>query len=531
MWHHNSGGAGVGKTLCLCAEALKLLKTYPGIKILYTAPFDWMFPEVVFPKWHDILDEEDPFIAEHNAKERWFRMVNGSEIRFHAYDDPEKVKGFEVHIIIIEEAAELCNGNNYLAHLMWGMFNARLRATPKEYPHRIYLDQNPRGHNWVWKVFIKSDPSAPQPLGDLGAVTRYGEVNRKGQQPRYHEYEKVTLSGEVFYSIACPSYANTHLTDAYLAGMEQAYATQAGALERMVEGLWSPVNTLAYEMPYYSEATHLVDYQAFLDTWEYDSIPNWLRVVVGIDVGGARSPWAIEYYLQSEGGEWICFDEVYEIQSDWGPVCDRIKAKEREYGFTNIQYWIDPYSSNTGGGPRSEMIKTEFQARGIQTDFPKGYNKTGGLARVRSYLKPDKTEPCPYIEDETEELDDGTVQYQIGKARLYYLTNVPGKPRNLVKEDKAIVVNAAGHAAPGNIQEKTVFRFDDTKQREQGAAEEGLSPKKSEKLMDRDDHAQTAEFFAFIGIEPLTREERHRGPIRKREQLVHYGKKSHKATR
>lgn len=512
VWHHNSGGAGVGKTLALCAQMLWFLKTYPGIKIVVTTAYDYYFPEIILPKWREVLDEDDPFIASQNIKERSYRMINGSEIRFHAYDDPEKVKGWEAHIIWIEEAAEVCNGNNYLAFSLWQMFITRLRAKPNHYPRMIYVSQNPKGHNWVWKIFIKPEPAAPQTLGDIGLITVYGQ-DSKGNNLLYREWEKTDAAGNTFYTIACPSYSNVHLAAGYVATMMSQHEGDKGKTDRMIEGLWSPINSLVYEPPFYAEATHCIPYQTFLDRWEYDEIPNWLRVVVGIDCGGARSPWAVEYYLQAEDNTWVCFDEIYLVQGGWDDIAQKIKEKHKQYGFTNIAYWIDPQSSNMTSGPRSEMIKTEFAARGIPTDFPRGYNKRGAIERVRSFLQRDRTEPCPYLDDEESEDEAGEPQWMIGKSRLYYLKDVPGKPKqHNLGDGKTVVLNPEGHAAPGNIHEKTVYRYDETKNREAKEAEEGLSPKKSEKLMDRDDHAQTAEFFAFLGIAPLTKEERHRKP-------------------
>lgn len=502
-----SGGVGSGKTICICIQLLYFLKTYPGIRIVVTTAFDYYFVEFLLPKWREVLDDDDPFVVAKNVKDRWYKMANGSEIRFHAYDDPEKIRGWEAHIIWIEEAAQIGHGNNDLGAQIFVALTQRLRAKPNNYPRIIFVSQNPSGHNWVWKVFIKSEPSAPQPLGDKGRITVWGKDD-SGNVLKYHEWEKITASGDVYYTVVTSSFANKHLPGGYIATMLGAMADQKGTRERMVEGMFTPINSLVYEAPVYSEETHCIDYQRFLDFFEYDYIPPWVRVVVGIDCGGQRSPWAVEYYMQTEPIEgyephWVCFDEIYMIGDTWNDIADKILEKEEKYGFRNIEYFIDPISSNQRQGPTSVTIKDEFKTRGIHTNMPKGYNKYGAIARVHSFLDRDRKVPCPYMDDEQILNEDGTFEFVNGHARLYYLKGVPGKSQEVIINNKKILQNPEGYAAPGNIAEKSVYRYDNTKQREGKASEEGLTPVLSQKIMDRDDHGQTSEFFAFLGISPL----------------------------
>lgn len=507
-----SSGVGAGKTYCLCVQMLYYLKTYPGIKICVSSAFDYFFVEFLLPTWYQVLDPNDPFILSHNVKDRSYKMTNGSQIRFHAYIDPENIRGWEAHVIWIDEGAQIGHGNNELGYAIWTQFISRLRAKPDDYPHAMYVTQNPSGHNWVWKVFIKPEPGAPQPLGDIGKCTRWG-TDPNGNALEYYEWEK-EKGGDVFYAITCSSHANKHLAAGYISSMLGAYADQKATRERMVEGKWTPINSLVYEAPLYSTETHCIDYQAFLDFFDYDEIPSWLRVVVGIDCGGQRSPWAIEYYLQTEAREgypphWICFDEIYLIGETWNAIADLILAKEKSYGFKNIQYWIDPISSNQRQGPTQITIEEEFRARGITTHMPRGYNTYSGFGRVQSFLERDRSIPCPYKEEDDYYVkEDGELEFTNGHAQVYYLSGVPGKARTVYRDGKDVTVNSEGYACPGNLAEKTVYRFDNSKQREPKAAEEGLTPVQPMKVMARDDHAQTAEYFAFLGIKPLETSEK-----------------------
>lgn len=481
----------------------------------HNSAFDYFFVQFLLPTWYQVLSPDDPFIASRNVKDRTYRMSNGSEVQFHAFLDPDNIKGWEAHIIWIDEGAQIGHGNNDLGYALWTAFITRLRAKPDAYPHVMYVSQNPSGHNWVWKVFIKPEPGSPQPLGDIGRVTVWGH-DKAGKELKYHEWEKQTVvDGQTFtyYAIVAPSRANTHLRAGYIASMVGQMADQKGTRERLVEGMWTPINSLVYESPIFSPETHCIDYHEFLRFFEYDEIPPWLRVAVGIDCGGQKSPWAVEYYLQTEARDgypphWICFDEIYQIGETWNQIADLILDKQEQYRFKNIEYWIDPQSGNHKSGPTQVSIMEELLSRGIATDFPKGYNKYGAIDRVHTFMdRRPYAIPCPYKDDDMVINEDGTHAFVNGHCNLYYMSNVPGRHS---------AMNPEGHAAFFNLQEKNVFRYDNDRMREPKSSEEGLSPVQSTKIMDRDDHAQTAEFFWALGVNPLGPSERKR---KKREPV------------
>lgn len=500
-----SSGVGAGKSLTMCAEMMKLLRTYPGIQIVVVTAFDYYFDEFLMPIWNSILPEDSPHIKSSNKKSRSIVLTNGSRIRFKAYDDPDKIKGWQAHVIWIEEGSEIGDGNNDKAYAIWNALLMRLRASRPAYPLRTYITQNPKGHNWLWRIFIKDEPTKRQPLADIGRDTIFG-YDAAGRPKYYTEWEKVTESGEIFYTIACPSTSNAFIPEGYIDSMLSQMSDDPGLRQRMVEGKFNPVNTLVYDYPIFSERTHVVDYTRFLEYWEIDEIPKWWRVVVGIDVGGSRSPWAVEYYVQTEDGHWACFDEIYQPNLTWDEICDRILVKSA--GFENISYWIDPISSQHQQGPTNTTVQVEFRHRGIGTNTPKGYNKHGGIARVQNFLKRDHTQPCPYKDDILNEDDEGDPYWENGHSQLYYLTNMPHR----VTER-----NPEGHSAPGNIKEKGVYRWDQAKARAAKATEEGLSPMVSTKLIDRDDHGQTAEMFFALGVNPIVKREPSDTARRKRQ--------------
>lgn len=511
-----SGGVGSGKSICASVEMVRLARMYPGIKIVCVTGYDYYCTEFILPTFRKVLPDESPHIKRIYIKNRTYLMQNGSTIRFAAYDDPEKIKGWDCHVIWIEEPSEIGDGNNDKARSIFTALMERLRCMTPAYPLRVYFTMNPRGHNWAWSLFVKNEPGiAPQPLGDAGKETVFGRTS-EGDPKWYCEWEKVNQRGDIFYTIATGSIANQFIPTGYVATMLGANASNPAHLARMVEGRFTPMNMLIYDAPIYSERTHVIKWQTFLDYWEIDDIPPWWRVIVGIDCGGTRSPWAVEFYAQTDAGHWVCFDEIYALQQEgmmWAEVAELILDKSVRNGlkFENIEYWIDPISSQQKSGPTSQTIQEEFSKRGLHVKTPKGYNKHGGILRVQSLLKPDRSQPCPYIEDyvveegSAKEVQEEYGKYSIGLSQIYYLSNILS-----IKNDR----NINGHACAANLAEKSVYRYDSTKIRNPKESEEGLSPAVSEKVIDRDDHAQTAEMFCFLGIKPAEARGKHGRPSR-----------------
>jgi len=524
-----SQAVGTGKTMSCAAHIVKLARTCPGIHILVVCPYDWYFDEIVMPVFWSIVPPPDGpggnrHIRKYGQKIRTVWWVNGSKIKFAAYDEASKIKGTEYHFIWIEEAAQLGGTNNEKADEIFKALNMRLRRSKPDYPLQMLISQNPYGHNWCWKYFVKDEIGKRQPLGDVGHRTVWGK-NEKGEDRWYAEFEKEDVNGDVYYTISCPSRGNKFLKSGYIETMLGQMADDPRTRDRMVEGSFTPINTLVYDFPNYSESTHLLDYQTFLDMWEIPYIPSHWPIIVGVDAGGRRSPWAVEFYAQvPDGSHWVCFDEIYVKGASWMEVADMIWDKshpfEDGYGYENIEYWSDPISSQQQHGPDCNKIIDWFLEQGLRFEAPKHYTKAGGVESVVAHLRPNRRLPSPYYEDVETFTEDGSSVWTIGKCGIYYLTNVPGTNRMVMMPDGSEQeMNPERHACPSNIAEKRVWRWDDKKQRQSKEAEEGLTPFQSQKIMDRDDHAQTAEMFCFLGKYPVDLEHsRRQRTLRKQEQ-------------
>ncbi len=536
----HSGGVGSGKSIAMWVDLVWNLRHYPGAKAVIIAGYDYYWDEFILPTFEMVLSLDDPFIVKSNLKMKQFKCANGSQFRFHAYDDPGKVKGWDAHWLYIEEASELGDGNSWKAAQIYRSCLMRLRAKPKNIPRFVRVAQNPNGHNWTWKIFVRGNPD-----GDIGRETNirpcklydkrvedahvkavkeshagrrvydntpYQEYRDKvkacGKQcswqcktyPNglsYAEFEKVDTNGDVYYTIASGSDANVTLPDGYISTMETSLADDPEMLRRMVGGRFNPIQSLVYYGNPYLPSIHVVTLDEVLEAYDWDrmqdpGIPEWIPCHVGIDVGGPKSPWAVEVYrilpeLSGDGEIAICTGEWYMAGVVWDDVIAAIR--ELVYELTDVHYWIDPYSAPMSQGPSQVSVKEYFEANGIVVGEAQGCNKLAGIAHVRNLLRPDYTQVRPFGWDDW---DDEKDAYTNGRARLYYIEG----------------------AAPKNLLEKEIWRFDSKRLREPKEHEEGLSAPVQEKPVDRDDHAQRAEHFALSGWMPMKRKPQDRSKRR-----------------
>jgi hypothetical protein len=486
-----NGGVGSGKSISCIAGVVASCRSEPGVKWLVTTAYDWYFGDIILPKFWECFPngQDDSSILKYTQEPLRVVFTNNSEVRFKCFDQPDKVRGFDCHRILIEEAGELCDGNNEKAAQLYRNFLMRLRTAKPAYPLRVIMNQNPGGHNWVWKIFIQGNPD-----GDEGRIHDLGISPVTGDRMFYREFEKVAKNGDIYYCISVPTYSNIYASEEYVSSMIGIFSDELRA--RMIDGSFAPIQSVVYGPPIYSESSHVIGLTEFLAYWEITEIPKHWPVVVGIDVGGNRSPWAIEFYVQTPEGHWVCFDEIYQAALQWDDVCNMIL--DMSSGFDNIQYFVDPKSGPMHQGPSQTTVIEEFQARGIYCRSPKGYTKHGGIMRVCSMLSANHHQQNSYMVDYEVDPPPGLQwspsmpYFEKGQPNLFYLSADPERRNSK---------NPFGHRCPANLKEKTVYRYDNKKQMQPKEHEEGLSPVLSEKVMDRDDHAQTAEMFFALGIQ------------------------------
>lgn len=510
IFNHNSG-----KSVAACVELLWLLRTYPGLQVCVVAAFDYYFDEFFLPTWHSIFsEEENPLIKRHNVKSRTTVLTNGSVLRCKAYDDADRIKGWQAHVIFIMEAGLLGDRFPQKARAIFNALTERLRAPGRHMPRRIYLDQNPEGHNWSWELFIK-----PNPLGDAGKVTYIPADDWYPNGGKYREYEHTTSTGDTYYTISCGTALNPFNPPDYLATMLDVRNEDPAMISRKIEGDFTPIHSLIYGT-YWTPDTHIIPIEKILAYWELDrdgmmgvdAIPRDWPIHVGIDPAGNSSPWAIEIYVETPPDEYgnnqyLAIDEIYVKGYSWGEMAEMILKRTIDKGWNSIHYWIDPFFGNQKHGPNPKSVREEFLEYGINCQIPRNYTKLPAIERVREFLRCDNAHPHPYVEDEIEDDVESPHfgKWKKGTSMLYYVSSPEYVSSNPKKFNPHGVINWY------NLKEKEVYRLDGRMERQSKENEEGLSKAGPEKIIDRDDHAQTAEMFVALGIRPLMRTGRERG--------------------
>ncbi len=149
-----SGAFGAGKTIVLCAKALKLSLDYPGNfgyicrKVRATIGLSTLktFLELVCPK---------ELIADYNKQEGLITLTNGSQILFGGLDDPLKLGSLGaggVGFVGIDEAIETVEDD-------WNMLEGRLRKPGV--PHIIMAATNPGPpSHYLYRLFFQEHRGA-----------------------------------------------------------------------------------------------------------------------------------------------------------------------------------------------------------------------------------------------------------------------------------------------------------------------------------------------------------------------------------
>ncbi len=244
-----SGAFGAGKSIALCAKALKLSLDYPNNfgyicrKVRATIGLSTLktFLDLVCPK---------ELIRDFNKSEGLVTLSNGSQLLFGGLDDPLKLGSLGaggIGFAAIDEAIETNEDD-------WNMLEGRLRL--QGVPHQIFAATNPGppGH-YLYRIFFREHRGEVYQAGSFD-----NPVLPEDYKQRLKEYEGV------YY-------------------------------ERMVEGKWVGMEGLVYSA--FDEVVCVIP--------RFEIAKTWL-VYSGHDFGDAHT--AALFYAQNPGsGEFFAFAE------------------------------------------------------------------------------------------------------------------------------------------------------------------------------------------------------------------------------
>jgi len=147
------GGTGSGKTTAGSYKAL--IHAQPGTLGLIAAPTYRMLQDATLRKFQEACG---PWIVDYARADMIAHMSTGAEILFRTADNPDRLRGDNLHWAWLDEAA-LCNAR------AWDVLIARLRADGKA--GDCWITTTPRGRNWVyerrgemrtWRVRTRDNP-------------------------------------------------------------------------------------------------------------------------------------------------------------------------------------------------------------------------------------------------------------------------------------------------------------------------------------------------------------------------------------
>jgi len=141
-----SGAFGAGKTIALCAKALKLSLDYPRNYGLICRKVRATLGQTTLKTFLEKVCPRE-LIASYNKSEGLVTLNNGSQILFGGLDDPLKLGSLELGWAGLDEAIETNEDD-------WRMIEGRLRLP--DVPHQIFAATNPGPPtHYLYRMFFQ----------------------------------------------------------------------------------------------------------------------------------------------------------------------------------------------------------------------------------------------------------------------------------------------------------------------------------------------------------------------------------------
>jgi predicted phage terminase large subunit-like protein len=135
------GGAGSGKTRAAVVEILRMPSESTGMVV---APTFRMLHDSTLATFLE-LTRAGGVLRQFNKTDMTAELVNGTKVLFRSADEPDRLRGVNLGWFVLDEGA-LCSLETWLILL------ARLR----EAPGRAWVCTTPRGYDWLYETFAKS---------------------------------------------------------------------------------------------------------------------------------------------------------------------------------------------------------------------------------------------------------------------------------------------------------------------------------------------------------------------------------------
>ena len=269
-----SGGVGSGMTTAICADIAYQLEAFPGIKITVVANFEYVLEKFFESQFRRLPLGVFANVSRIDAKTHSVTFVNGSTLSSRPCTDPDTLRGFQCHKAYMIEASDWTKTETYqveeddiegyeppdedgfeapiytgnkitvtrtrdidIGHEVFTALALRCSA-PGDFPRGVVVQQNPRGHNWAYNVFVKP-------------VNCFTE-NEDNTVEYEHTSRACIMYGQpypesTFYTIQIPSAANTFLKPGYVQAMLQHMKEAPAMKQRMIDAAFYVITPEAIE--------------------------------------------------------------------------------------------------------------------------------------------------------------------------------------------------------------------------------------------------------------------------------------------
>jgi PBSX family phage terminase large subunit len=403
MEFHNSkakyraiiGGYGSGKTTAGVIEAIIQSILYPNNLGLIGRADARRLKLTTMEVFNEICPPQ--LISKRNEHDGIIEFVNGSRIVYmgllEEHDAPFKIKSLNLGWFFIDQAEEV--SYNIFEDLKY-----RLRR--QNSARCAFLTANPRGKNWIYKVFVSKE------LLDETEKNLY-------------QYWKVT------------TYDNPYLPTDYIAQLEKMppHLYRIYVLGEF-EGFTDEVFSIKWE-------NVLIDEIKPFERQNLDEFKKY-TFIAGIDYG-FRNPSAVVFsYYKQEIGELIVFDEIYEPGLTALELAQKIKDRMFYWGINPI-FIIDPSTKQRSGVsgtsiydelclyipmiiPGNNEVRTSISR--IQGLFNQGSlkitkNNVNLIEELRNYSWKDEREELAMMEKPSEKISTSKNDHAVDALR--YIVN------------------------------------------------------------------------------------------------------------
>lgn len=287
------GGLGSGKSLSGVMEVLKFCLENPGARGMIVAPTYQMLTDATMDSFFQFTPPE--LIKQHQRGKRKVILINNSEIWYRSAENPERLRGPNIHFAFMDEAA-LCSRK------AWEILIGRIRAPG--HPNKAWIAGTPNGFNWVYDFFIKE----PE------------ENNRKNII-------------EIIYS---SSTENKHLAKEYIESLKQSY--KGSFYKQEVEGQFTASESVVYKE--FNRNKHIkngmnIDHN------------KWKKFIGAIDWGFTNPSVCLIAGIDGDGRIWI-LGEVYKRRIQIDELIEKMRSLITEvrrrivHDVKDITFYADP---------------------------------------------------------------------------------------------------------------------------------------------------------------------------------------------